>query len=144
MIFSCFHHFNSKYPMNLPQKFTFFGPDFATHCYPSKFCIRYIQNYVPRHVRAQNFAPIGVFWIQDTFKALKWAKNAQNIKKALFLSTLRVQIPQKSLINQFFLHEFLYPLILAALQIFTSPLRLHYIQIVVSWLNITTESRTKN
>ena len=113
MIFSFLHHFKSKYPINLPQKLTFFGPDFATHCYPSKFWVRYIQNDVPRHARAQNFAPIGVFWIQDTFKALKWAKNAQKHQKTLFPSTLRVQIPQKSLINQLFLYELLFPYILA-------------------------------
>ena len=63
MIFSFFHHFKSKYPINLPQKLSFFGPDFATHFYPSRFWVRYIQNDVPRHARAQNFAPIGVFWI---------------------------------------------------------------------------------
>ena len=57
--FNFFHHFISKFPLNLPQNLTFFGPDFVSQCSPSKFWVRYLQNHVPKHARAQNLAQIG-------------------------------------------------------------------------------------
>ena len=53
---------------------TFFGPDFVPFCSQAKFWVRYIENHVPNHARAQNLAQIGAFWSQDTFKALKMGK----------------------------------------------------------------------
>ncbi len=91
MIFSFFHHFISKFPLNLQQNLTFFGPDFVPQCSPSKFWLRQIQNHVPKHARAQNLAQINVFRLQDTFKALKWAKNEPKGSKQQFPSTLRAK-----------------------------------------------------
>ena len=99
MIFSFFHHFISKFPLNLQQNLTFFGPDFVPQCSPSKFWVRYLQNHVPKHARDQNLAQIGVFRLQDTFKALKWAKNAQKGKKTRFPSTLRAQMSRKIILK---------------------------------------------
>ena len=80
MIFSFFHHFISKFPVNLPQSLTFLGPDYFPQCSPSKFWVRFLQNCMPKHGRAQNLAQIGVFRLQDTFKALNWAKKAPKAK----------------------------------------------------------------
>ena len=68
---------------------------------------------MPKHARAQNLAQIDAFWCQDTFKALKWAKNALKGQKLRFPSTLRAQMSSKSLINQLFLYESLFSYILA-------------------------------
>ena len=89
MIFTFFHYFISKFPLKLLQNLTFFGPDFVPFCSQAKFWVRYIENHVPNHARAQNLAQIGAFWCQDTFKALKWAKNALKGQKLQFPSTLR-------------------------------------------------------
>ena len=67
---------------------TFFGPDFVPFCSQAKFWVRYIENHVQNHARAQNLAQIGAFWSQDTFKALKWAKIALKGQKLQFPSTL--------------------------------------------------------
>ena len=64
------------FPLKLQQNLTFFGPDFVPFCSHAQFWVRYIQNHVPNHARAQNLAQIGAFWCQDTFTLLKWAKNA--------------------------------------------------------------------
>ena len=92
---------------------TFFGPDFVPFCSQAKFWVRYIENHVPKHARVQKWAQMGAFWCQDTFKALKWAKNALKGQKLQFPSTLRAQMSSKSLINQLFLYESLFSYILA-------------------------------
>ena len=80
MIFRFFHYFISKFPLNFLQNLTFFDPDFVPQRSPLKFWVRYLQNHVPKHARAQNLAQIGAFRLQDTFKVLKWAKNAPKAK----------------------------------------------------------------
>ena len=92
---------------------TFFGPDFVPFCSQAKFWVRYIENHVPKHARVQKLAQIGAFWCQDTFKALKWAKNALKGQKLQFPLTLRAQMSSKSLINQLFQYESLFSYILA-------------------------------
>ena len=40
MILSFFHYYRSKFPIQIPQNLTFFGPDFVPQCSPSKFWLR--------------------------------------------------------------------------------------------------------
>ena len=91
---------------------TFFGPDFVPICSQVKFWVRYIENHMPKHARVQTLAQTGTFWSQDTFKALRWAKNALKVQTLLFPSALRPQMSSKSLMNQLFLYESLFSYIL--------------------------------